>query len=121
MCSIQSARRLAVHSVAVALFSIMGCGAAAAQSLTISGTPTATAYVNKYYAWKPVTAGRDPSTLRFSISNKPSWATLSPYSGTLYGVPTSAHIGTYRYITISVSDGRTTIRLPAFTLAVKSA
>ena len=39
-------------------------------------------------------------------------------SGRLSAVPTSANVGTYSNIVIKVSDGHTTVALPAFSIAV---
>src|SRR5688572_14358248 len=66
---------------------------------TISGTPRTTFGVNGWYTFTPT--ARDPavaaSTLRFSILNKPSWATFSVYTGKLEGA-TPATPGTWSNI-----------------------
>lgn len=116
--SFSQTRAYGLPAAAVLMFSLFFSGPLFAASLTISGTPKATATVDQYYSWKPTTAGRDPVRLRFSITGKPVWATLSRYSGTLYGVPRTANIGTYSNIVISVTDGTTTVRLPAFKIVV---
>src|SRR5581483_2849230 len=54
----------------------------------------------------------------FSIANKPSWATFSTSSGALSGSPTSANVGTYNSILISVSDGVSSASLPSFGISV---
>ena len=58
------------------------------------------------------------ATLTFSIQNLPSWATFSTSTGALSGTPSAA--GTFSNIVISVSDGTTTMTLPAFTITVGS-
>ena len=65
----------------------------------------------------PVT---DPSggKLTFSIKNAPSWASFNSATGELSGTPTAADVGTYSNITISLSDGTTSVSLPAFTITV---
>jgi hypothetical protein len=74
---------------------------------------------NTYY-FKPTAkdANRDP--LKFSIKNKPSWATFETASGVLRGTPKSWHTGKYPDIRITVSDGRATDSLPLFTITVTS-
>lgn len=85
---------------------------------TISGTPKTTFGVNGWYSFTPT--ARDPavaaSTLRFSILNKPSWATFSVYTGKLEG-PTPATPGTWSNIRISVRSSTGTASLPAFSIA----
>jgi len=46
------------------------------------------------------------------------WATFDTANGTLYGTPASANVGTTSNIVISVSDGKVTSSLPAFSIAV---
>ena len=59
--------------------------------------------------------------LTFSIQNRPSWATFSPTTGRLAGTPTASNIGTFGNIIISVTDGKATRSLSAFSISVKSA
>ena len=53
--------------------------------------------------------------------NKPTWATFSTVTGKLSGTPTAAQKGTYSNIKISVSDGKASASLAAFTVTVKEA
>jgi hypothetical protein len=84
---------------------------------TISGTPKTSFGVNGWYSFTPT--ARDPavaaSTLRFSILNKPSWATFSVYTGKLEG-PTPPTAGTWSNIIISVRSSTGTASLPAFSI-----
>jgi hypothetical protein len=50
------------------------------------------------------------------VQNKPAWATFSTTTGRLSGTPTTG--GTFGNIVISVSDGKDTASLPAFSIAV---
>jgi hypothetical protein len=88
---------------------------------TISGTPKTTFGVNSWYSFTPTAS--DPavaaSTLRFSILNKPSWATFSVYTGKLEG-PTPATPGTWSNIRISVRSSTGTASLPAFSIATRT-
>ena len=58
------------------------------------------------------------ATLAFSIQNRPSWATFSTTTGRLSGTPSAA--GTTSNIVISVSDGTTSVSLPAFSITANS-
>ena len=70
------------------------------------------------YSFRPVATDADSSTLAFSISNRPSWATFNTTNGQLSGTPTASQVGSYGNVTISVSDGRSTATLPAFAINV---
>lgn len=87
---------------------------------TISGTPATTATVGAQYAFTPTAADADGNTLTFSIANRPSWATFNASTGRLAGTPTSAQVGNYASIVISVSDGQASANLPTFSIAVAS-
>jgi len=87
---------------------------------TISGVgaPPSSVAVNRYYgfqAWATDNTGR---AVTYSIKNKPAWATFDTRYGHLYGIPTTASVGTYSSIVISATDGLTTASLPAFNIAV---
>jgi putative Ig domain-containing protein len=93
--------------------------AAAATTLTISGSPSTSVTVGQSYSFDPYVSGASRySRIRYSISGKPSWATFSSYRGVLYGVPTAQNVGTFSNIVITVSDGRRTATLPAFSITV---
>jgi hypothetical protein len=87
---------------------------------TISGAPSTTATVGVGYAFQPTASDADGNTLGFSIQNRPTWATFNTSTGRLSGTPTTAHVGSYPNIVISVSDGRATASLSAFTIAVNA-
>ena len=89
---------------------------------TISGTPATSVTVGNNYSFTPTAADVDPgTTLVFSITNKPTWATFSTSTGKLSGTPTNANIGTTSGVSISVSDGSLSAQLPLFNLAVVAA
>jgi Putative Ig domain len=110
-----------VHRLRAAIISLFvvtatfGGFAAHAAAPTISGTPPTFLCVNDYYWFQPAVSDPDTasSALRFSIVNKPSWATFST-SGKLYGRPTRA--GTWSGIVIRVTDGSTTRSLAPFAI-----
>jgi hypothetical protein len=85
---------------------------------TLSGTPPRLAPIGQRYYFKPTASDRNGDTLRFSIVNKPAWASFATATGALTGTPASANAGTYTGITISVSDGKTTTRLGPFRIDV---
>lgn len=86
---------------------------------TISGVPTPTVMVGQAYSFTPEASDPDGDELRFSISNRPSWASFSTATGTLSGTPGSANIATYSNIVISVDDGNAKRALPAFSIQVR--
>lgn len=86
---------------------------------TISGTARASVLVGEHYEFHPTAADADGDVLRFSISNRPSWASFNSATGTLSGTPRSGNIATYSNIIISVNDGTVTTMLPAFALQVR--
>lgn len=88
---------------------------------TISGTPSSAATVGEPYAFVPTASDPDGDRLTFSVANPPPWASLDPATGRLQGTPGSGHVGTYSNIRISVSDGRATASLPAFSITVAAA
>jgi len=85
---------------------------------TISGSPARSVNAGSTYSFRPAASDADSSTLAFSISNRPSWATFNTTNGQLSGSPSAAQVGSYGNITISVSDGRSTAALPAFAINV---
>ena len=87
---------------------------------TISGAPANAVTINQAYSFQP--SASDPNTgdtLRFVISGRPSWASFSTSTGRLSGTPTSANIGTFSNIVISVNDGQASAALPAFSIQVR--
>jgi hypothetical protein len=59
--------------------------------------------------------------LTFSIANRPTWATFNMNTGQLQGTPGSSNIGTFSNIVISVSDGKDSTSLAAFSIVVSAA
>ena len=84
----------------------------------ISGTPGTVAYVGKTYSFTPRASDPDGQALRFSISNKPTWASFSSTTGRLSGWPRAASAGSRPKVVISVSDGIATKSLAPFEIAV---
>ena len=72
------------------------------------------------YSFQPSATDANGDVLTFSIQNRPSWATFSPTTGRLSGTPTTSQAGVYSNIVISVSDGKATRSLGAFSITVTS-
>jgi hypothetical protein len=85
---------------------------------TISGTPPTQIVAGNLYSFKPIANDADNDPLTFSISTRPSWASFNSSTGVLSGTPTQNDIGSTANITLSVSDGTSTVSLPAFSLSV---
>ena len=84
----------------------------------ISGTPPGYVTVGASYGFTPAASDPEGSTLSFSITNKPPWASFSAATGRLAGTPTAAAEGVHVDIVIRVSDGKATAELPAFDIEV---
>lgn len=87
---------------------------------TISGNPSPIVMAGQQYIFIPTATDADGDALTFAISGKPSWATFSTTDGQLVGTPSRTQAGVYSNIRISVSDGKATTSLPAFTIQVQA-
>jgi hypothetical protein len=92
---------------------------AANRAPTIGGTPTTAAREGQAYDFRPTAFDADGDALSFTIANRPSWASFDPQTGRLSGTPQSGSVGTYRDITIRVSDGVLVATLPAYAITVE--
>jgi hypothetical protein len=86
----------------------------------INGSPATSVTAGSAYSFQPSASDADGDTLAFSITNKPTWATFSTVTGLLSGTPGSTHVGSYPSIAISVSDGKATTSLAAFSITVNA-
>lgn len=86
---------------------------------TISGTPPTTGTVGAAWSFTPSARDAEGNALTFSVANKPAWANLDATTGRLSGTPTAS--GTHSNIVVSVSDGKLSASLPAFSIAVQAA
>lgn len=107
-----------VAAVALAPFSITVTQGATNRPPVISGTPPTSVNVGQAYSFTPTASDPDGNTLTFSITNPPAWATFNTATGRLSGTPTAAHVGTTSGITITANDGRASVSLAAFAIAV---
>jgi hypothetical protein len=84
----------------------------------ISGAPPSSVIAGNSYSFTPTASDADGDTLAFAITNMPDWASFDAGTGRLTGTPPPASIGTYANISISVSDGQSTVSLPPFSISV---
>lgn len=89
---------------------------------SIQGTPSANVRSGFNYRFQPTASDLNkPATgLVFSISGQPDWASFDTSTGKLEGIPVTDRTVNFDSIVISVSDGRSTVNLPAFGVTVRS-
>jgi hypothetical protein len=85
---------------------------------SISGAPATSTVAGITYLFQPIATDSDGDRLAFTVAGLPAWARIDTQSGKVYGTPTMADIGTTANIVVSVSDGKTSVSLPAFTITV---
>jgi hypothetical protein len=90
-------------------------------SPTIGGVPATSGRESQLYVFEPVATDPDGDALKFSIVNKPGWASFTSSTGLLSGIPPVGSAGTYSSITISVTDGQTTRSLAPFSISIAAA
>ena len=88
---------------------------------SVTGSPAPSVTVGETYSFTPTASDPNGRTLRFSVVNKPGWASFSSANGTLSGVPGAANVGTYSNIVISASDGLATGSMKSFSIQVFAA
>jgi len=108
------------NSGSVGTTAAVGTGStpAAPAGPTISGTPLTSVVAGNAYSFTPATTDPSGAALTFNVKNAPSWVTFNSATGELSGTPTAADVNTYTNISIGVSDGTTSVSLPAFQIAV---
>jgi hypothetical protein len=115
-------RRLKIGSALISLAAstlLAACGEEDEPGvLSISGSPPTFLAVGEHFLFAPSAVDPEGDRLTFSIIGRPAWLTFDPTTGALAGTATAAQVGTYRDITIEVSDGSNTARQPPFTLEV---
>ena len=85
---------------------------------TIEGTPATTVQAGSHYAFQPATTDPSGGALTFSITGMPAWAAFNTTTGLLSGTPSSSNVGSFTGIKISVSDGKNSASLAAFSIKV---
>jgi hypothetical protein len=98
-----------------------GGGGTSNSTPVIQGKPGTSVSPAQSYVFQPSASDPDGSNLTFSAVNLPDWLSLEESTGRLSGTPTSADIGTYGDISITVSDGTSTAVLGPFSITVTDA
>lgn len=86
---------------------------------SLEGTPSPTVVENNYYSFTPKVDDTNHSTITYSITNKPAWASFDTSTGKMYGTPTST--GTFSGITITGTDGSYSTSIGPFNIDVINA
>ncbi len=109
-----------VNTASLAAFSIKATSSAGSGNTApkISGTPPSAINAANAYSFQPTASDANGDKLTFSIVKLPGWASFSTSTGKLSGTPSVADVGTYSGIVISVSDGKASASLAAFSIAV---
>lgn len=84
----------------------------------ISGKAGPVILAGAVYRFAPAAVDLNHDALAYSIANKPPWAAFNIATGELTGVPANGQSGNYDNIVISVTDGQSTVALPAFSIVV---
>jgi Putative Ig domain len=107
------------------VFAAMGLtgslNANAEAELAISGSPPTSVVAGDRYSFTPAVSGWGDRYVRFSISNKPSWASFSTKTGELSGTPSTANMGTFANIAISAHNRSASAALAPFSIKVSAA
>lgn len=88
---------------------------------TISGSPTTDLEDGESYEFTPTASTSEGYTAEFSVENLPSWASFDDSTGAITGTVAEEDIGVYSNIVLSLSDGVSTVSLPAFAIEVFAA
>jgi Putative Ig domain/Fibronectin type III domain len=88
--------------------------------LVISGTPANTVTAGAMYSFQPTVTG-NTSTVTFSITGIPAWATFDEKTGALLGTPATGDVGTTGTITITADEGGISASLTPFLIEVTAA
>ena len=85
----------------------------------LTGTPQGKVPSGQKYDFVPIAYDPDGQTLKFSVSNRPPWASFNTSTGELTGTPSDSQVGTYSNITISATDGLESAVLGPFSVVVE--
>lgn len=85
---------------------------------TIAGSAPASVTAGQSYSFTPAANDANGNTLSFTVQNRPAWASFNTATGALTGTPSTAQVGSYGNIIITVSDGVASAALPAFAINV---
>jgi hypothetical protein len=87
-------------------------------SITIEGSPAATATVGEQYSFQPkvISSG---AGISFAASGLPSWLTFNASTGALAGTPSAGDEGTTGHIVITASTAGASATTTPFTISVQ--
>lgn len=108
---------------AAACVALMGSILAAcddgSSSPALTGSPATTVAVGQPYRFQPRAVNlNEGRSVRFTIANKPSWASFDNSTGQLSGTPTPRQTGLFRGIQIGLIAGTVHASLPPFSITV---
>ncbi len=84
----------------------------------IEGSPPKAVTVSSNYEFRPKVSDADGDAVSITVANKPAWAAFDPATGRLSGSPAAADVGIYANVQLTVSDGKASSALPAFSITV---
>ncbi len=87
---------------------------------TISGTPRTKVRAGERYQFTPRAADPDGQPLTFAVANLPGWLSFDASNGRLSGTPNSVNVGSFKDVTLSVSDGNARRTLSPFSIRVEA-
>ncbi len=85
---------------------------------TIAGNPASNVDAFGTYRFTPTVRDVEGDKLTFTVANLPKWLTFDEATGTLSGWAVTVYGYLFENIIISVSDGKTTVSLPAFSIRI---
>jgi len=86
----------------------------------INGIPMASVTVGTAYSYNLDASDADMNPLSYSIANAPNWLDLDTTTGVVSGTPSDADIGLHQGVTITVSDGNSSVTVGPFDIEVKA-
>jgi hypothetical protein len=89
-------------------------------SITMEGTPSATATVGEQYSFQP-TVISSGAGISFAATGLPSWLALNVSTGALAGTPSASDEGTTGHIVITASTAGASATTTPFTIRVQPA
>jgi len=92
----------------------------AAAAVYVGGSAPTTIQAPANYYFKPWVSAPSGATVKFSISGKPYWASFNTSTGVLTGKVYPDNAGTYKYIRISATDGKSTGYTPVWSITVST-
>ena len=126
---LQIAKRVVAVSIAASVMFVAACGdggsdggsgstSVGGSTLSLSGTPPSQVMQGSQLNFAPNISNPNNVSLTFTATNLPSWASINPSTGRITGTPSSADVGTYTGISITVSGGGESFTSPSYSIMV---